>query len=231
MGKTKKEVNRKKIEPWKIVAFFLMLCDFVTIHLSYFLALWIRFDCVYTKIPEQYLLPYRRFITLYAIGAIALFWLFRMYRSVWKYASYMELGWTFLGSVIAAGIHALLISVIFYRMPLSYYLWGAILQFCFLVMPRFSYRFLKLLLSSSKRADEAAGRVMIIGAGSAGQMILRDINTSGEVRDKVVCFIDDDPNKWGRHIENVPIVGGKDDILTSVEKFNVTKIFYAIPSA
>jgi len=227
----KNKVNRRKIEHWQIVALCLMLCDFLTIHLSYFLALWVRFDCVYSRIPEQYLTPYLRFITLYAIGAIALFWLFRMYRSLWQYASYVELGRTFIGSFVASAVHAILISVIFNRMPFSYYLWGTIVQFCFLVAPRFSYRILMLIRSSSKRADETAGRVMIIGAGSAGQMILRDINNANELKDRVVCFIDDDPNKWGRHIESVPIAGGRDDILTNVGKYHVTKIFIAMPSA
>ncbi len=72
---------------------------------------------------------------------------------------------------------------------------------------------------------------MLIGAGSAGQMILRDINRTKEINDKVVCCIDDNPNKWGRFIEGIPIVGGRDDILYNVEKFHITKIYLAIPSS
>ena len=67
-------------------------------------------------------------------------------------------------------------------------------------------------------------RVMIIGAGQAGQMILRDLSSNREVHDKVVCIIDDNPNKWNRFIENVPIVGGRDAILESVERYQVEKI-------
>ena len=72
---------------------------------------------------------------------------------------------------------------------------------------------------------------MIIGAGSTGQMLLRDLNTAKELNDKAVCFIDDNRNKWGRFIEGVPIVGGREDILSAVEKYRVNKIFLAIPGA
>ena len=62
-------------------------------------------------------------------------------------------------------------------------------------------------------------------------MILRDLNSSKETNDKVVCIIDDNPNKWSRYIDGVPVVGGRDDILANVEKYRVNKIFLAIPSA
>ena len=72
---------------------------------------------------------------------------------------------------------------------------------------------------------------MIIGAGSAGQMILRDVRKVENLNDKVVCFIDDDPNKWNRYIDGVQIVGGRDDILSTVDKYGVNKIYLAMPSA
>ena len=72
---------------------------------------------------------------------------------------------------------------------------------------------------------------MIIGAGAAGQMILRDANRSTALNDKVVCLIDDNPNKWGRYIDGTPIVGGRDTILENVEKYQVDKIYIALPSA
>ena len=213
------------------MAICLMVCDFLTMHFSYFSALWVRFDCVYSKIPQQYLDPYLHFITPYAVGAIVLFWLFRMYRGMWRYASYDELAKTFFGSITTSVIHTILISILFHRMPLSYYLWGAVVQLILLVVPRFAYRLLLFFRSGFMRADETAGRVMIVGAGQSGQMILRDMRSSKELNDKPICFIDDDHNKWGRYIEGVPIVGGRDDILSTVEKYHISKIFLAIPRA
>ncbi len=207
----RRKVNVSKLEHWQIVALCLMMCDLLTVHLSYFLALWIRFDCIYSAIPEYYLKPYIHFITPYAIVAIALFWILRMYRSMWRYASYGELIKIFEGSVIASLAHTFLITIIYGRMPLSYYLWGSIFQLILLLAPRFSYRLLLFIRTGFYHVDETAGRVMIVGADQSGQMILRDMRSAKELNDKPICFIDDNPNKWGRFIEGVPIVGGRDD--------------------
>ena len=227
----KKNSRKKLLEHWQVVVICLILWDLLALHLSYFLALWVRFDCIYSRIPMDYLNVYLSFITAYAAGAAILFWLTGMYRSVWRYASYPELIKVFTGSTMASLLHIILITILFRRMPLSYYLWGAILQFMGLCLPRFSYRLVLFAGNSFQRPQEATGRVMIIGAGENGQMLLRDINHAKELNDKVVCFIDDNSNKWGRYIGRVPIVGGRDDILASVEKYCVTKIFLAIPSA
>ena len=96
-----------KFEHWQIAAICLMVCDFLTIHFSYFLALWLRYDCVYSAIELRFLNPYLHFITPYSLGAIAYFWLFRMYKSMWQYASYEELIRTFIGSVTASVLHSI----------------------------------------------------------------------------------------------------------------------------
>ena len=224
------QLKIKRLEHWQMIAILLMICDFLAIHLSYFLALWIRFDCVFSEIPKGYLNAYRSFITVFSIVSIVIFWFFRMYRSVWRYTSYSELIRTLAGSVTSSILHIILITLICTRMPLSYYFFGAMVQGILLVAPRFSYRLLLLVRAKLKPVDETAGRVMIIGAGQAGQMILRDLKIAKEMHDKAVCIIDDNPNKWGRYIEGVPIVGGRDDILLNVEKYHVSKIFLAIPS-
>ena len=115
-------------------------------------------------------------------------------------------------------------------MPASYYVIGVVCQFCFTLGVRFSYRFILLLRSrTSKKQSET--NVMLIGAGSAGQMIQRDIVGAREINEKVACFIDDNPNKWGRYIDNVPVYGGRDTIMEAVKKFDIKKIYVAIPSA
>ena len=72
---------------------------------------------------------------------------------------------------------------------------------------------------------------MLIGAGNAGQMILRDIRAAKEVTEEVYCFIDDNQNKWERYIDNILVYGGRDSILEAVHKYNIEKIYVAIPSA
>lgn len=222
---------KRKIDHSKIFALLLIACDFVSIHFSGFLALWIRFDCRYSEIPAEYFSAYTHFITAYAVGAIIIFSLLRMYRCMWRYASYGELLRTVGGSLITCILHVFLITVIFTRMPASYYFGGAVVQTILLVIPRFSYRLILFIRALFKSNDDNAARVMIIGAGQAGQMLLRDVRTSKKLVDKAVCFIDDDPAKKGKLIEGVPVAGGRDDILACVEKYKIQKIYVAIPSA
>ena len=107
------------------------------------------------------------------------------------------------------------------------------LQFVFTVAVRFSYRFILLERNRNKQSEEdtVLHRVMLIGAGAAGQIIIRDLNRASEMKAKVCCIIDDNPNKMGRYIEGIPIVGNRDDILLSAEKYKIDQILLAIPSA
>jgi FlaA1/EpsC-like NDP-sugar epimerase len=208
-----------------------MLYDFVTVCGAYFLALFLRFDCVYSAIPARYMIPYKRFILPYAAFCILLFVAMKLYNSVWRYASYTELNRTLAGSMIASAIHTVLITVLFRRMPVSYYLMGTFFQCALLIIARFAPRFVRAFSQRKSLNYENGKRIMLIGAGNAGQMILREMVQATEIQDRVVCIIDDDPSTWHRYINNIPIVGGRDDILANVEKYNVDEIFLAIPSA
>ena len=118
-------------------------------------------------------------------------------------------------------------------MPISYYIIGVSIQFLLVLVVRFAYRFILLERSKREKATQKAlaSRVMLIGAGAAGHMILRDIHGAKEVNEWVACISDDNPNKWGRYIDGVPIVGGRENILLNVEKFKIEKTYLAIPSA
>ena len=230
--KTRNTKARKRFfKHWHLVVLMLMVYDVFAIHVAYFLALWGRFDFVFSRIPETYFRPYKLSITIYALFCVVVLWMFRLYKSVWRFASFSELIRTFTASVVMSLVYSLCITVFVARMPLTYYFFGAFIQMVMLIAARFSYRFYLLTKAKYQPADESTGRVMLIGAGSAGQMILRDINIAKETNDKVVCMIDDSKNKWGRYIDGVQIVGGRDVIMSSVQKYNVNKIFLAIPSA
>ncbi|MBR1749254.1 MAG: polysaccharide biosynthesis protein [Ruminococcus sp.] len=208
----------------------LAVYDAVAVSLAYFFALWLRFDCRYSLIPRNYYSNWLKFAPIYIVFSLCCFYFLRLYRSMWRFASYSELIRTAVSSVITAAFHAVGITVIFGRMPVSYYVIGAIVQFGLVLSIRFAYRFI-LLVRKEKHTENEIQNVMIIGAGSAGQMILRDVNRARELSDKVVCVIDDNKNKWNRYIDGVPIVGGRDSILQSVEKYNIKKIYIALPSA
>ncbi len=231
--RTSFEEKKLHIEKWHIVACFLVIYDIIAVNFSYLFALWIRHDGVFAGIPDFYLDAYKSFVPIYTAICIIVFWAMRMYHSVWKYASFFEMVRTAFGSGIVSVAHCILITVFFERMPISYYLWGACLQLIFLVTARFAYRFLLLEVNRIKDIHEKRieNRVMIIGAGNAGQQILRSIEKDFNHTDKIVCLIDDDSNIHGRYIEGIPVVGGRNDILCNVEKYKVNKIFIVIPSA
>ncbi len=222
--------NKKPlIEHWQVVAVFLALYDYAAMCLAYFLALWIRYDCQFSNIPLLYRNAWRMFVPAWAMVGLVIFIVFRLYNSIWRFASFTELIRVFLASAVAAALHAWGITRLIYRMPMSYYLAGALIQFLLVAGIRFSYRLILLLQEKNlRRADKP---VMLIGAGSAGQIILRDLQRMPDMHEKVVCFVDDNTNKWGRFIEGVPVVGGRETILENVEKNKVEKIYLAIPSA
>jgi FlaA1/EpsC-like NDP-sugar epimerase len=193
--------RRKKpiLEHWQIIAILLVIYDILVIHLSYFLALFLRFDGIYSAIPDYYLKAYYSFISMYAIGCVIIFWWFHLYQSIWRFASYVELTRLMTASVLTSVLHAILITFLLCRMPLTYYFGGMVLQLFFLASIRFAYRFVNMERKRTRHAEAGIKRVMLIGAGAAGQQILRDINNGKEsLADRVVCFIDDNSNKWGR---------------------------------
>ena len=222
--------RKKRIEHWEVVTGILMVYDFMTICFSYLLALLVRFDFKFSSIESQYLQGCYKSVVFYALFCVALFWFLKLYKSIWRFASYSELLRVILATAISGLIYPLTMNLFVGGMPASYYVIGVVCQFCFTLGVRFSYRFILLLRSrTSKKQSET--NVMLIGAGSAGQMIQRDIVGAREINEKVACFIDDNPNKWGRYIDNVPVYGGRDSIMEAVKKFDIKKIYVAIPSA
>lgn len=219
---------------WERVKLYLMAYDILAINTAYFLALWIRFDCRFQVIPTTYLYSYLKFVPIYTVFSLVVFKGLRLYQSIWRFASYTELTRVTLASVVTGIFHATAITLLFARMPLTYYIFGFLIQFILIIGIRFSYRF--VLLERGRRTNvenqpDVKGRVMLVGAGNAGRMILRDIKSAKETNDRVVCIIDDNPNKWTRFIDGVQVVGGRNDILENVEKYKVNKIYVAIPSA
>ena len=229
--KKKNSKNKWKLEHWEVVTLILMVYDFLAVAVSYFAALWIRFECNYNKIDPVFLQTYYHTIVGYALFCVVIFWFMRLYKSLWRFASYSELIRVILATVLTGICHIVVMTVFIRRMPISYYLFGIIMQFCLTLGIRFAYRFILLLRGQRTQPVGNEKRVMLVGAGNAGQMILRDIKSSKETNEKVVCFIDDNPNKWGRYIDGVPIFGGRERIMEAAAKFEIQKIYVALPSA
>ena len=223
--------KRKWLKRWRVVAFYLMCYDIIVANLAYLFALWIRFDCCYTQIPEEYLQSYFAFVPFYSVIVIVLHMWLRLYKSIWRFVSYDEFIHVTKASVLSSALHIMGTCVFIQRMPASYYLIGMGVQFMLTLAIRFSYRFVSLERRSQAVQNVAKKNVMLIGAGAAGQMILSELKYGRESRSKVCCIIDDNQNKWNRYIDGVLVVGGRDDILYNASKYKIDQILLAIPSA
>ena len=212
-------------------AVILVFADVLSISASYFAALMLRFDFIYSNIPSEYLEGYIRSLPYWLIVTVATFYILRLYHSVWSFAGVSEL---------VRMVAAYLILIPFYvggclvmdlSMPRSFYFIGYIVSFCLTIGVRFSYRLLRAYLERVRSIGSPKERVMIIGGGSAGQILIREFLNSHWLNTKVCCVVDDNPYKKGKLINGVTIEGDRHDIPSLVEKHHIDRIIFAIPTA
>ncbi len=227
----KEKKNLLTIPASRIVALILM--DIMSIIAASFLAIYIRFDFSFSVIDRQYLEIYENIILYNILFTLIFFALWKLYRSVWRYASATEL----LNIVFATSCAALAQMLFCYAtkqyMPRSYYVIYWFLLTVFTCGIRFGYRILRIL--NMKRMD-ALGKnkkvnVMLIGAGAAANLILKEIENSQYLSLRVRCIIDDHEGCHGKLLRGVPIVGGRNSILDAVSQYSIDEIIFAIPSA
>ena len=163
------------------ISLLLLIYDIVAINLSYFFALWLRFDCKFTAIPELYLEPAIKIVPLYTFVMLVTLASMRLYQSVWRYASVPELLRVFSASIIGAATQILGTLLFLQRMPISYYLIGWILMFAALTVSRFGYRAARMIYRENKKKNHKGKNVMIIGAGEAGKELLDELLRSNHL--------------------------------------------------
>ena len=191
--------------------------DVVTIAASFFFALWMRHDFAYSEIPLVYLESYQQYVLPWCGICVVVFILWGLYSSIWTYASVNEV-LRIMGAYVCLGVLAMAGDQVFgIVMPISCYIVGLLLSFCFTVAIRFSYRLARNLRKHLESGGRRQRNVMIIGGGEAGRALITEFESSSFVRDRVVCVIDDNPFKRGRRLCGVPIVGGRDSAVWNWE--------------
>ena len=220
---------------WILRAFIVAILDVVLIAASFFAALLIRFDLKYSEIDAQFIESYLKIGPLCIVGAIVLFILFKLYNSIWRFASISELermtkAW--LVFTVLAAVIVIIDEQIngIRRLPISVWIMGIVFGFISTTALRFGYRFLRFMTKVNTRGKNGAN-VMIIGAGACGKDVIHEIVMSQHLNAKVCCAIDDNPNKKGRELDGVPIVGNRYDIPKMVGKYQIDEIIFAIPDA
>lgn len=216
---------------WMKRAILLLFLDIVSILVSYLAALLLRFDFIFSNIPREYLEGYFWSMPYWTVITVVVFYGFRLYHSIWRFAGLDEakrIIWSYIALIFlyTAGIFAMDL-----RMPRSYFFIGYVFSILMTTALRFAYRLIRSVTKNMENdGSTAVERVMIIGGGQAGQVLIRELQTSSHLHSKVCCVIDDNPNKKGRLLEGVPIVGNRYDIEEKVKEYGITRIIYAIPA-
>ena len=211
----------------------LMIYDVVSVLAASFLAIAMRYEFEYDTIPSYFLETIFRFLPFNIICTVTIFYIFRLYHSLWAFAGENELQNVVVASFLASavnGIGLFAVKVQPKAVPDSYYFMYTFLLITFTFISRFSYRFLRSKKHKMQNKKNAT-RVMIIGAGEAGNTIIKEIVSSNFSTMAIGCIIDDDPKKWGSFIQGIRVAGGRDKILECVDLYSIDEIFIAIPSA
>ncbi len=222
---------REKDHSMIIRIILLMVYDVMAFVFCDFFALYLRFDFSIQKMEIKYLIKALHFLPVSIPLLLIIFSFFRLYTSLWLYANEREMFNTVLGAMLVGFCQDILMILLNAHMPRSFYVMFPFLFVIFSVVGRFFYRFLRMVRHVlSMRMQKSSSRIMLIGAGDAGRMIINEINHSEHLTSEVVCAIDDDPTKKGKYIRGVPIVGGREQIMECVEKYGVDQIVLAMPS-
>lgn len=226
-----KNVDILKIPANRIIA--LILLDIMSIVVAAFTALYIRFDFSFNGIPSEYLQKFERIIPYSIIITLVFFAIWKLYKSVWRYASATELLNIVFATTCASVGQIIICHLLNEKMPRSYYVLYWFLLFGMTCIIRFSYRILRLI--NSKRSEfsgkKERNNVMLIGAGAAANAILKEIETSRYLNLNAKCIIDDNSGCHGKLLRGVPIVGGRNKIIDAVGEYGIDEIIFAIPSA
>lgn len=225
-----KQSLKERVESFPQYKVLLIVLDIIFINLSSFLALWLRFNMKISDIELWYVDSIVSAALVNTVGTVLIFAVLKLYSSLWRFASIKELVY-----VIEGCIASILLNIFFYFFtykPIfrSYFLLYGASLFLLTCVSRFSYRLVRLLYRSNIHGRHVRN-TMIIGAGEACNVVMKELELSTELDARICCVIDDDVKKQGTYIHGVKVVGGRDKILEYAERYAINEIIVAIPSA
>lgn len=208
----------------------LVILDIMTVCIASIAPLWIRFELNYKDIPEVYLNSAWNFMVFNVVMTLAVFYVFKLYHSLWAFAGTAEVQNILAACILSAILDFLGMKFMRYPIPRSYYFTYALMLTGITTGTRFSYRIMRGMHHKAQNRKNGT-RVMIIGAGDAGNTVIKEITNSSYSTMTIKCIIDDDEGKWGRYIQGIRIVGGRGRIVEYAALYGIDEIFIAIPSA
>ena len=226
--KTKKGFNAKLF--YRRTA--LIIYDILSVIIASFMAILIRYEFSLSSIPYEFIMPIMTFLPLNIVLTLVIFYIFRLYHSLWAFAGETELQNLILACSCSTVLNA--IALQFFKIsgqpvPKSYYFLYLFWLIACIFVSRFSYRFLRSL-KHKKQNKKNKTSVMVIGAGEAGNAIVKEIVNSNFSTMVIKCIIDDDKGKWGRYVQGIKVVGGRDKIVECADVYDIDEIIVAVPS-
>lgn len=210
----------------------LLMTDFLLIQIASFFSIYIRFDFQFSDIPTRFLNGMLSYVLINTICTLIIFWILRLYHSVWHYAGSEELLYIIGACGLSAVVQAIGMSILNISMPRSYHVFYFAFLMCFTICTRFFYRILQILKNQQRRLNRTkVENVMIVGAGEATSILLREFQNSKFLTQNIVCLVDDNPNKIGKSMRGIMIAGNRHQIPELVAKYKVNTIIVSIPSA
>lgn len=213
----------------RMIALFIV--DMLTVVLDSYLAIILRFKLDNIWVPEEYMSSVEHYMIINVITTVIIFLLLNLYNRVWSYASLYEMLLIVCAAMLSTAFQAFGFSLLYLPIPRSYYFFYFILLSITTLITRFSYRILHTMQNGIKKSAKHSRNTIVIGAGEAGNMIIKELTSSKYLNQKVVCVIDDNPSKKGKYIHGIRIVGGRDMIQEAAKKYDAEEIILAIPSA
>ena len=227
----------KERKPFNVKLFYRRTCliiyDVISVILASYLAIVMRYEFRVDAIPEHFLSPIEHVMPLNIVVTLAIFYVFRLYSSLWAFAGEAELQNIVVSCVLSTIVNSVCLQ--FFKttssaVPRSYYFLYLFLLITCIFSSRFSYRFFRSLKHKQQNKKNRIA-VMVIGAGEAANLIIKEIVNSNFSTMVIKCIIDDDKGKWGRYIQGIKVVGGRDKIVECADIYEVDEIIVAMPSA
>lgn len=210
---------------------FLIAYDIMAICLACIAPLWIRYEFQYNEIPSYFINSVWHMMPFSVILTLVVFWILRLYHSLWAYAGVTEMQNIVVACFVSAALQGVGLAILHDPVPRSYYFIYAFALMALTMLSRFSYRFARETRHRMYNKKRNVISVMIVGAGDAGNTLIKEINSSYHSTMIIKCIIDDDPNKWGRYVQGIKIVGGRDKIVENARLHSIDEIIIAMPSA
>ncbi len=228
-SETKKhlEVNKSKL----LRSMALLFCDVLVIIISMVGALWIRFDFQFNQIDRVFYETLSTCMIPNILCTVFIYWIMKLYTSLWRFASIVELKNIIISVVLSTALQYGGMRLFDMHIPRSYPFLYLFLLSCMLVASRFSYRFLRIAVHNMHNEKmQNPIPTMVVGAGAAGYMIVREMKNSKHLNRRVPCIVDEDPAKAGTYLQGIPVLGHKESIPEYAKNYGIKEIVIAIPT-